>query len=224
MNESPPPLDPTILEALRREDAAPAAVRARSRERLLSAVAGLQAVGGGPGSGPPRGTALAAKVGALAFLLGGVAGAVLYASLRGEPAPRVVYVDRLVPSSPGAPPILPPVVANPVPAAQAPVVAAEASTARTSGASQLTAERVLLDEARSALAQGDPTRALERLQRHRQSFPTPLLGEERDAMWVSALVKAERYDEARARAEAFRRRFPDSLFASMVDTAIASIP
>jgi outer membrane protein assembly factor BamD (BamD/ComL family) len=82
----------------------------------------------------------------------------------------------------------------------------------------------LLDEARSALAQGDPARALERLQRHRQSFPMPLLGEERDAMWVSALVKAGRYDEARTRAEAFRRRFPDSLFASMVDTAIASIP
>jgi hypothetical protein len=72
--------------------------------------------------------------------------------------------------------------------------------------------------------QGDPVRALDRLDRHRRSFPHPLLAEERDAMRVQALVKAGRYDEARARASIFLKRSPDSLFSSVVNSAIASIP
>jgi len=62
------------------------------------------------------------------------------------------------------------------------------------------------------------------LDRHRRTFSAPLLGEERDAMWIQALVKAGRYDDARTRAAAFRRRSPDSLFTSVVDSAIGSIP
>jgi hypothetical protein len=51
-----------------------------------------------------------------------------------------------------------------------------------------------------------------------------MLGEEREVLMVQALVRAARYDEARARATAFRRTVPDSLFLSAVDAAIASIP
>jgi len=81
-----------------------------------------------------------------------------------------------------------------------------------------------LDEARAALVQHDAQRALDALEHHRRAFPRALLAEERDAMRVQALVAAGRYDEARARASAFRKSAHDSLFLRMVDAAIASIP
>jgi hypothetical protein len=43
-------------------------------------------------------------------------------------------------------------------------------------------------------------------------------------MQVQALVAAGRYDEARVRANVFRKQTRDSLFLPMVDAAIASIP
>jgi hypothetical protein len=72
--------------------------------------------------------------------------------------------------------------------------------------------------------EGEPTRAVERLDRHRVHFPEGLLVEERDAMRVEALVKAGRYDDARSLTGAFRARWPTSLFLATVDSAIASIP
>jgi outer membrane protein assembly factor BamD (BamD/ComL family) len=89
---------------------------------------------------------------------------------------------------------------------------------------QLDAERALLDDARSALGQGDAARALGVLERHERQYPHPLLGEERDALLVQALVRAGRYTEARSRADAFRRRAPNSLLLPAVDAAIGSIP
>ena len=64
----------------------------------------------------------------------------------------------------------------------------------------------------------------EYVQRHRRTFVSPILGEERDAMEVEALVKAGRYEDARARADAFRSRTPNSLFLATVEAAVASIP
>jgi len=98
------------------------------------------------------------------------------------------------------------------------------SASSSSRTVQLTAERVLLDEARGALVQGDPNRALDRIERHRRTFVTPILGEERDAMEVEALVKVGRAAEARAKASAFRRHTPDSLFLPAVESAVESIP
>jgi outer membrane protein assembly factor BamD (BamD/ComL family) len=93
-----------------------------------------------------------------------------------------------------------------------------------SPAAQLDAERALLDDARHALTHGDAARAVEDLRSHERTYSKPLLGEEHDALTVEALVRARRYDEARARADAFRRKTPGSLFMSAVDAAIASIP
>jgi hypothetical protein len=117
-----------------------------------------------------------------------------------------------------------------VPALEAPPLATPSvsptshAASASSGPSQLAAERALLDEARAALVQGDPPRAIERLQRHRRTFLNPMLAEERDAMEVEALVRAGRGAEARARADAFRKRSPDSLFMPTVQSAIESIP
>jgi hypothetical protein len=237
-----PPLDPDIVGPLREADPAPPAVRARARERLLTAVAGLAGQagqgrqggqggqsgpgGGGVGVGPQGRSGLLSMSGTVAFLLGGVVGAGLYAAMAPAPEPRVVYVDRAAPAPVPAPvaaaPTVPVTAPTEEPRAQA--VTSPASAAPSARESQLSAERVLLDEARAALAQGDPARAIDRLQRHRRTFTAPILGEERDAMWIQALVKEGRYDEARASAAAFRKRSPDSLFSSVVDSAIDSIP
>jgi hypothetical protein len=90
--------------------------------------------------------------------------------------------------------------------------------------SQLNAERRVLDLARSALVAEDPNEALRRVGDHLARFPNGFLSEEREAIAIQALVKAARYDEARARARLFHVRSPDSLFASAVDSAIHAIP
>ncbi len=226
MSESIPPLDPGLLGPLREADPAPAAVRARARERLMAAVrggAGPTGSGGGGAQGGPGGRSAVPRMPrSVAFVLGGVIGVGLYSALVPAPAPRVVYVDRFVPA-PVAPPMADAPTAAAIPPAPIATVTSTASVAPPGRASQLSAERILLDEARAALAQGDPTRAIDRLERHRRTFAAPLLGEERDAMWIQALVKAGSYDEARTRAAAFRKHSPDSLFSSVVDSAIDSI-
>jgi hypothetical protein len=234
VSESIPPLDPDLLGALREAEPAPAAVRARARQRLMSAVGGLGGRRGGGGGGGGGVTGVSGRTlgsgmpRAIAFVLGGVVGVGLYVALAPAPAARVVYVDRIVPAPPTAPlataATVTAVATEEGSTAGAAIPPTAPSAASPTGASQLSAERILLDEARAAIAQGDPARALDRLERHRRTFPVPLLGEERDAMWVQALVKAGRYDEARSHATAFRKRSPDSLFSSVVDSAIDSIP
>jgi hypothetical protein len=177
----------------------------------------------------------------LAFVVGGGLGAAIHARLSNRP-PQVVFVDRVVPvaipqpspepsatsvaSEPPAPsaasePPTPSAASEPPTPSAARLVRPSSSATR---ASQLIAEKVLLDEARARLVQGEPSRAIERLERHRRTFLNPLLAEERDAMWVEALAQAGRPAEARAHADAFRRAYPSSLFLATVDSAIASIP
>jgi hypothetical protein len=232
MSDSIPPLDPRLLRLFRQYDPAPADVRARAHHRLLNAVAGVVAGDGGDGGGGGVAAAGRARilgmpataVACLAFVAGGAVGAWLHAAFAPSPPPRIVYVDRV--AAPPAPlPAPSPTRAEiePIPSALE-AVAPRTSSAPPGRASQLLAERILLDEARAELAQGDTARAIDRLERHRRTYPVPMLGEERDAMWIEALVKAGRYDEARARAATFRRRAPHSIFSSMVDSALESIP
>ena len=230
MSESFPPLDPEILGALRAPEAAPADVRARARNRLMSAIGGGSGAGGAGAGGPAAGGRGASRslgrtagLTALAFVLGGVVGSRLQLMFGRESVARVVYVDRVITPAPSSPGVsTTPAITSAVPLVATNAVPVTASAPPARG-SQLSAERIVLDEARGALAQGDPARAIERLDHHRRVFPAPLLGEERDAMWVQALVKGGRVDEARAHAEAFRRRYPDSLFSSVVDSAIDSV-
>jgi hypothetical protein len=234
MSESMPPPDPELsamLQSLREIEPAPAEVRARARVRLMSAAMGAGPQGGTASVRPGR-ALLTGKAGVavVAFLLGGVAGAGLYAMMRPAPAPRVVYVERPAPASEArsAGPPLPAPIAEPpqmatAPGASAATTASVGPSRAVSRVSQLSAERTLLDEARAALSTGDPSRALDRLDRHRRMFGAPILGEERDALRVEALAKEGRGDEARTAADAFRKRWPDSLFSSAVDDAVHSL-
>lgn len=251
MTESVPPLDPELRILLRANPPAPPDARQRVRSRLASSAPGFVPMGGAPAAA--AGGALGAlPTGALvfgAFVLGGLAGAVLFARLAREPQARVVYVDRPVPEVVASPPEAPSPAAHPEASSVAtrPEAAPEPTKAalfearsseppppeaalhvvqatRPPRASQLAAERTLLDEARAALVQEAPERAIGLLNQHARRFPTAILGEERDAMQVEALVDAGRSSEARARADAFRVQRPNSLFLGTVESAIASIP
>jgi hypothetical protein len=65
---------------------------------------------------------------------------------------------------------------------------------------------------------------LKRLEQHQRRFLNPLLAEERDAMWIEALAQAGRPTEARVRAEAFRKKYPSSLFLPTVDSVVPPNP
>jgi hypothetical protein len=239
------PLDPDMLAALRKERGAPAPgdARARVAGRLAAMLPGVATVTAAhdapPSAAPtaavgPAGAASVAHLGvagtrgllALAFVLGGAAGAGLHATLASPPPPRVVYVDRAAPV-PLPVPEQPTPISTPMPTAiptPIPTPTPTPTSIAYSPAAQLDAERALLDNARHALTHGDAARAVEDLRSHERTYSKPLLGEERDALTVEALVRARRYDEARAKADAFRRKTPGSLFMSAVDAAIASIP
>jgi outer membrane protein assembly factor BamD (BamD/ComL family) len=88
----------------------------------------------------------------------------------------------------------------------------------------LSAERAILDNARTALARGDSARAVALTDEHARQFGRPSLAEEREAIAVQALVIQGRYIDARARASRFRAAYPNSLFLPAVDSSVASIP
>jgi hypothetical protein len=224
VNEPTSSLEPRVLELLREAPRPPVDARDRVRARLVASIP--VPGGGGHGGGSSGANALGTKalVG-VALVVGAGVGAALHAALSHPPPPVVVYVDRPVPAeamTTATAAAVAPVLDAPVAAASAPVAAHSPSA--PIGPSQLAAERALLDEARTALVQGDPARALDRLQKHRRTFLNPMLAEERDAMEVEALARLGRGDEARSKAEAFRRHSPDSLFMPTVQSAVGSIP
>jgi hypothetical protein len=120
--------------------------------------------------------------------------------------------------------VAPPPAAVAIPSATPSLTRAPVAGAPHAGIAQLDAERAVLDAARSSLIGGDHEAALGMLERHERAYPRPLLGDERDALFVQALVRAGRYDDAHARADALRRRSPNSLFLSAVDAALSTIP
>jgi hypothetical protein len=238
------PLDLNAVALLRRErvsSAAPQEARDRVSRRLAATfpafAAGAAAAPSPDASsvGVAHGTVArsglsAMRAIAVSFIVGGAVGV----SLLGRVAspPRVVYVDRPIPipvaqvepptpsalpSTPEAPPPPPPLATTSA-SPSAPVTVARTPKAR------LDAERALLDGARSALAHGDSRGALDALERHEHLYAQPMLGEEREALTVEALVRSGRYDEARARADTFRRTTPTSIFLSVVEASIRSIP
>jgi hypothetical protein len=224
VNEPTSPLEPRVLELLREAPRPPVDARDRVRARLAASIP--VPGGGGHGSNASGASALGTKalVG-LALVVGAGTGAALHAALSHPPPPVVVYVDRPVPTEA----VASTPAAGSAPSPDAPVAAASIPVSAHPpsapiGPSQLAAERALLDEARTALVQGDPARALDRLQKHRRSFLNPMLAEERDAMEVEALARLGRGDEARSKADAFRRHSPDSLFMPTVLSAVGSIP
>jgi hypothetical protein len=88
---------------------------------------------------------------------------------------------------------------------------------------ELAAEQRLVDQARSALARALPADALQALDAHRQRYPAGQLAEERASLYVVALARAGRIAEARQAAEAFRARYPTSLFTAIVERTLSTL-
>ncbi|HZU84640.1 MAG TPA: hypothetical protein VE987_17040 [Polyangiaceae bacterium] len=226
------------LEILRRdrETPAPEAAMARVATRLgIDTTSAASLPRGRPATAAKLGGAHIAGMLAAAFIAGGATGMLLQARLGRDRGARIASVHApmppaestersgatpAAPASPSAVDSRPSVASRPPPAATPATIVAAARNQQT----QLDAERALLDGARGALVSGDSDAALRALDRHARTFRRPLLAEEHDALLVQALVRAGRYDEARARAEALRHKFPQSLLLPAVDAALASIP
>jgi len=198
------------------------------------------AAGGAPRSALSRarglGRVLAARVPAWSLLVSFAAGGVL-AAVFARRAPE--KAEALLPAAPPSPGVLAsststpgpapypgPGSVTPAPAESAPAPAGRATSslaraassapaartpARMSGGGTLEAERAVLDVARTALGRGDGDHALRAIDEHARSFPHGALAEEREAMAIEALRLLHRDDDARARLERFRARFPTSL-------------
>ena len=87
---------------------------------------------------------------------------------------------------------------------------------------QLTAERQLLDVARGALEREEPQVALGAIARHERRYPNGALAQEREAIAIRALVLLGRTTEARARADRFRSRFPQSLLLPTIESTVGA--
>ena len=165
-----------------------------------------------------------------AFVVGGGTGAAIHATLAPTPpaVPTVASVApppratlAAVPASATA--SVPVVTPHDLPSSTpAPIPAPKPSAApSTSNAPDvdLAAERALVDRARSALSAGQPAAAIDAVDAHAARFPKGRLAEEREALAVQALARSGNTAAAKRRADAFRRAYPNSIFAPAVDLA-----
>lgn len=118
---------------------------------------------------------------------------------------------------PPAPPMLDMAAVARPPAKAAPARAPKATWPDIAG------EAAILEQARLALAAGDPIAALADLERHGRRFPRGSLAEEREALAIRALAHAGRRTQAQGRAEAFARRYPDSVQGEAIARALREI-
>lgn len=169
------------------------------------------------------------------FALGGASGALVYHSASGPGTqPAAVVAEQRPAESPEL--VAPAVVgfdASPhgddagvtidvsQAVAEAPAGPSRRSPASRSSDERLAAERALIEVARTALARGDSQAALASLQRHARNFSRGQLSEERDALWIRALVIDREFAAAGIRAEKFQTRYPRSLFLPMIRDALA---
>jgi hypothetical protein len=79
----------------------------------------------------------------------------------------------------------------------------------------------LVQRAQAAL-RTSPTQALSLADEHRRLFRDGMLAQEREVIAIDALVRLARSDEARARADAFRHRWPSSAHARRIDVLVGS--
>jgi hypothetical protein len=93
-----------------------------------------------------------------------------------------------------------------------------------SPAETLAQETSLLKQARAALAADDHARALSLLQTHADRFGSGVLAEERDALRAVTLCSSGRWQDGRAAARAFSRRYPRSPLEGRVRSACDGEP
>ncbi len=83
------------------------------------------------------------------------------------------------------------------------------------------AEVKLLERAQDAL-RSQPAEALALCNDHAKRFPSGMLVQEREMIAIEALSKLGRKDEARARADRFKARFPGSSHTRRLETLLGN--
>lgn len=149
--------------------------------------------------------------GALLFALGAVSGVAGTHYFADAPA----HVTEQVQTQP-----LPPLEVVALPPVQPVVIPTPAPIKRATPRTDLAAEQLLIERVRSALVKNLGESALESVGLHQNRFPHGALSEERDALRVQALLVLGRTEEARVNAQRFVQMYPQSLFASLVRTAL----
>jgi len=89
---------------------------------------------------------------------------------------------------------------------------------------QLTVERTLLERARGALAAGQFRQAVGIAAMHQRRFPEGRLVEQRERLWIQALISSGEAAEARRRLADLERSFPDSIFLPDLRAALRPVP
>jgi hypothetical protein len=110
------------------------------------------------------------------------------------------------------------------PVAAAPRVDQEPARGIPDRVAALADENALIDAARASLGKHDAAEAAILLEKHARSHPAGQMEEEREALWVQVLVARGQGAEARARAAAFQKRFPQSIQIEVVSAALETIP
>lgn len=253
MSEPLKPLDPELarlFEAESRFPQADAQSRARVWSRVESVVGAPTVAPSSVTAATPSTLSRYALVASIAFVSGGIAGVAAYRALTSVPAPVASDVAAITsPPSPAVPavavpPVVPEVHLGPVASVAPDPVKASSATSpprHASGApssrplesrvpegrggsgASLAREQALIDVARQAFVRDHPLDALAAAERHQAEFPSGQLAEERDALRVLALIKAGRHDEGARRASEFLRRYPRSVLAPAVSSALESL-
>jgi hypothetical protein len=167
----------------------------------------------------------------------GAAGHAALVSRHAEPPPpttatvaarsAATSASYAVPAAPSATAPAPPIVTavSPTRAVSPPPEATAARRADAPSSAKDTAlrsEGALIDMARTAVARGQGDVALATLERHGRDFPNGRLAEDREWLWIQALLMTGRTDEAKARASRFRSTFPRSMYLPALDQVLPS--
>jgi len=84
----------------------------------------------------------------------------------------------------------------------------------------LAQERALIEFAQNAFLRKDAQNALNSLRKHRKTFPSGRLLEEREALMIQVLLLANAKEAALRKAKRFKQRFPKSLFLPIVNKVL----
>lgn len=106
--------------------------------------------------------------------------------------------------------------------APAPTLAASIADAGTQTASTLPAELALLEQARGAIAAGDPARSLSVLDRYPKRFPQGSMAPEATMLRIEALVKVGDRGAATRTADTFLASDPESPYAARVRSLLGT--
>jgi hypothetical protein len=172
----------------------------------------------GAATATPKATA-AAKLVAVALALGALTAAIVLGTHLVAPPAAPPPAAAVAPPAPTSLPRLEPAAGGPSPRGDAPAPAAEHAQPFAAAKPAVRVkprppapsgdESTLIEQARLALRSGDPTRALKLLEECRRVFPAGAREEERELLTIQALVSAVRGTEAKARAAAFLRKYPE---------------